>query len=352
MSRTDDRHRSAESTSDDRDAPPTSRSTGDGVGGAELHADDGELALPELLGPLVAAERARPAVDATTVARVRAGAATRWIEGRFFAWSWRARGVWAGIGGALGLAAGIAIGVALGANDALGTNATHADDGLAARDEATRREERRAGERRATELAPTLPPSLDGLDGVSAARGSAERTEPGPALLRDLGPSDAPDLVTSRGREPETDRERETDREGREERASSDARSGLVAERVLLDRARTLVRERRAEEALAVLRSYAARHRDGALREEAAALEVRARLASGAIELAERAFERLVADYPTSLHRDALRRAIDGFAESAGSAADGVAESAGSAADGVAESAGSAERPSTSNEPP
>ena len=346
MSRTDDRHRSAESTSDARDAPPTSRSTGDGVGGAELHADDGELALPELLGPLVAAERARPAVDATTVARVRAGAATRWIEGRFFAWSWRARGVWAGIGGALGLAAGIAIGVALGANDALGTNATHADDGLAARDHATRREERRAGERTATELAPALPPSLDGLDGVSAARGSAEGTEPGPALLRDLGPSDVPDLETSRGREPETDRE------GREERASSDARSGLVAERVLLDRARTLVRERRAEEALAVLRSYAARHRDGALREEAAALEVRARLASGAIELAERAFERLVADYPTSLHRDALRRAIDGFAESAGSAADGVAASAGSAADGVAESAGSAERPSTSNEPP
>ena len=303
-----------------RGQPPTSGPSDDDAG-EELCADD-ELALPELLGPLVAAERARPAVDATAIARVRAGASARWIDGRFFAWSWRARGVWLGIGGALGLAAGLGIGVAL------GTSEPRRADGPA--DEAMRSGSE-LDERAATNE-PMGAPSVEGIDD----RASPDRGGPLPALHADRDVDAPTDLGGSR------DVERGPGRDVREGRESSDAPSALVDERVLLDRARALVRERRAEEALAVLASYAARHRDGALREEAAALEVRARLASGAIELAERAFERLVADYPTSLHRDALRRAIDGVSLSAGSAADGTSESAGSAADGTHESAGSA----------
>lgn len=306
----------------------------DGVDADAAPTNEVELGLPELLGPLVAAERARPAVDAATVARVRAGATARWVDARFFAWSWRARGVWLGIGGALGLAIGVGLGIVLGAVNGAPRDAATASTPTTEPTSGATHDARR--DVPATSAGPTrnLVP-LDarvGLEtreriedtfegqatgvapaplGAGASRGVREATTR-EATTREPTTREAPHAR----RDPSPIEGQGEDDVGEgdpvgEPRDPGDARSALVDERVLLDRARTLVRERRADAALAVLATYGDRHRDGALREEAIALEVRAQLARGATELAERAFARLLADYPTSLHRGSLRSALD-----------------------------------------
>jgi hypothetical protein len=218
-----------------------------------------ESELPEELTELVAAERARPDVDAMTVARVRVGASARIAAPSFFAWSWRARGVWLG----LGLVAGIGLGTALGT--ALGT-------------------------------------------------WLAEPGEPGepPKTERDLEPPVA-ERPTVAPQEPErapTPRVESVEAAAEIVRPVAPREDSLDAERVLLERARVLLRDGDPSRALRLLDRHATRHPGGALREEALALTVRAHLATGAHDVAQRAFDRLVHEYPTSLHRASLRRAL------------------------------------------
>lgn len=214
-----------------------------------------ESELPEELAELVAAERARRDVDAMTVARVRVGASARIAAPSFFAWSWRARGVWLG----LGLVAGIGLGTALGA-------------WLATADE------------------PGEPPKTE----------------------RDLEPPVA-ERPTVAPQEPErapTPRVESVEAAAEIARPLAPREDSLDAERVLLERARVLLRDGDPSRALRLLDRHATRHPGGALREEALALTVRAHLAAGAHDVAQRAFDRLLAEYPTSLHRGSLRRAL------------------------------------------
>ncbi|MEZ4251609.1 MAG: hypothetical protein R3B99_25625, partial [Polyangiales bacterium] len=103
-----------------------------------------------------------------------------------------------------------------------------------------------------------------------------------------------------------------------------DVQGALVAERVLLDRARALIRESRASEALELLARHGREHHDGSLLEEAAALRVRAHLAAGDRARAEAALARLLADHPSSLHRTPLERALAALPTEAPQAAEGA----------------------------
>lgn len=257
---------------------------------SELSAEGPEAdELPDELVELVAAERARRGPDEVAVARIRSGATARWADARFFAWSWRSRGAWLGLGAAVGLVIGIGLGLGIGR---VGPSTETFDVG--ARDLSGNPPVR--GAHTSPEAPPVAGPSQPSLDGVLAVDVRSSAAPASDTAVESAPRRDTPDTGTS---------------------APHASEGALVSERVMLDRARALVREGRADEALDLLALHARRHRAGALLEEAAALEVRAHLARGDHAAAERALEDLVAEHPDTLHRVALRRAIDATRSSA-----------------------------------
>ncbi|MCA9612782.1 MAG: hypothetical protein KC586_08520, partial [Myxococcales bacterium] len=257
-----------------------------------------------------------------------------------------ARGPWLGVGVGAGTALGLLLGLGLATWFPPTWPRVGADGSL----EALEASPSTAHEGGAPYERSAADPSSRGIEAPPSAASSDRASNVGSEGSPDVGSQDvrrARLVEPSRGddlsRAPETSaggdvsdaRGSDSERDGRPgiratstgpstQPASRDVAGALVAERVLLDRARALIRESRASEALELLARHGREHRKGALLEEAAALRVRAHLAARDRARAEAALARLLADHPSSLHRTPLERALAALPADGSQAAEGA----------------------------